>query len=46
VSGQADVVLMTYSAPEAAMREALTRLAALPCTHSVRARIRVEESKA
>jgi homoserine dehydrogenase len=46
VSGQADVVLMTYSAPEGAMREALTRLAALPCTHSVRARIRVEESKA
>ncbi|HZX64639.1 MAG: homoserine dehydrogenase [Myxococcales bacterium] len=46
VSGQADVVLMTYSAPEAAMRDALTKLAALPCTHSVRARIRVEESKA
>ena len=45
VSGQADVVLMTYAAREGALREAQTRLAALPCTHSVRARIRVEESR-
>jgi homoserine dehydrogenase len=46
VSGQADVVLMTYAAREAALREAQARLAALPCTHAVRARIRVEESRA
>jgi homoserine dehydrogenase len=45
VSGQADVVLMTYAAREAALREAQTRLAALPTTRSVRARIRVEESR-
>jgi homoserine dehydrogenase len=46
VSGQADVVLMTYAAREAALREAQARLAALPCTQAVRARIRVEESHA
>src|SRR5256885_719743 len=45
VSGQADVVLMTYAAREAALREAQRRLAALPTTRSVRARIRVEESR-
>jgi hypothetical protein len=37
-------VLMTYAAREAALREALTKLLALPCTQAVRARIRVEES--
>jgi hypothetical protein len=36
---------MTYAARESALREAQTRLAALPCTHAVRARIRVEESR-
>jgi homoserine dehydrogenase len=40
--GQADVVLLTYAAPEAALARAEEELARLPCTRSVRARIRVE----
>ena len=40
--GSAEVVLLTYAAPEAALRKAEEELAHLPCTRSVRARIRVE----
>jgi homoserine dehydrogenase len=45
-AGQAEVVLLTYAAPEAALAEAERRLAALPSTRAVRARIRVEEAHA
>ena len=45
-AGQAEVVLLTYAAPEASLAEAERRLAALPCTRAVRARIRVEEAHA
>jgi homoserine dehydrogenase len=45
-AGQAEVVLLTYAAPEAALAEAERRLAALSSTRAVRARIRVEEAHA
>jgi homoserine dehydrogenase len=45
-AGQAEVVLLTYAAPESALAEAERRLAALPSTRAVRARIRVEEAHA
>lgn len=40
--GSAEVVLLTYAAPEAALQRAEEELARLPCTRAVRARIRVE----
>ena len=40
--GSAEVVLLTYAAPEAALADAEEQLAKLPSTQSVRARIRVE----
>jgi len=40
--GSAEVVLLTYAAPEAALADAEAQLAKLPSTQSVRARIRVE----
>ncbi|HYY53206.1 MAG TPA: homoserine dehydrogenase, partial [Myxococcales bacterium] len=40
--GSAEVVLLTYKAPEAALADAEAQLAKLPSTQSVRARIRVE----
>ncbi|MBS2026114.1 MAG: homoserine dehydrogenase, partial [Deltaproteobacteria bacterium] len=39
--GAAEVVLLTYAAPEAALAQAETELAKLPCTRAVKARIRV-----
>jgi homoserine dehydrogenase len=45
-AGQAEVVLLTYAAAEAALAEAERRLAALSSTRAVRARIRVEEAHA
>ena len=41
-AGSADIVLLTYSAPEAALAKAETDLAKLSCTRSVMARIRVD----
>jgi len=43
--GSAEVVLLTYAAPEAALADAEEQLAKLPSTQSVRARIRVEAPK-
>jgi len=43
--GAAEVVLLTYAAPEAALAAAETELAGLPSTRAVLARIRVEASK-
>jgi homoserine dehydrogenase len=40
--GSAEVVLLTYEAPEAALADAEAQLAKLPSTQAVRARIRVE----
>jgi homoserine dehydrogenase len=40
--GAAEVVLLTYAAPEAALESAEAELARLPSTRAVRARIRVE----
>jgi homoserine dehydrogenase len=40
--GSAEVVLLTYAAPEAALVRAEQELARLPCVRAVRARIRVE----
>ena len=40
--GSAEVVLLTYAAPESALAEAEAELARLPCTRSVLARIRVD----
>ena len=40
--GSAEVVLLTYAAPEAALVRAEQELARLPCMRAVRARIRVE----
>ena len=44
-TGPADVVLLTYAAPESALARAEAELAQLPCTRAVRARIRVEEAR-
>jgi homoserine dehydrogenase len=44
-TGPADVVLLTYAAPESALSNAEAQLARLPCTRAVRARIRVEEAR-
>jgi homoserine dehydrogenase len=43
--GQAEVVLLTYAAPEPALAAATEALAKLPCTRAVKARIRVEDGK-
>ncbi len=43
--GSAEVVLLTYAAPEAALADAEAQLAKLPSTKSVRARIRVEAAQ-
>ncbi|TMB36793.1 MAG: homoserine dehydrogenase [Deltaproteobacteria bacterium] len=43
--GSAEVVLLTYAAPEAALADAEEQLAKLPSTQSVRARIRVGAPK-
>src|SRR5438552_8536961 len=43
--GSAEVVLLTYAAPEAALADAVEQLAKLPSKQSVRARIRVEAPK-
>ena len=40
--GAAEVVLLTYSAPESALAQAEVELAKLPCMLAVKARIRVE----
>ncbi|MFN0061033.1 MAG: homoserine dehydrogenase [Myxococcaceae bacterium] len=40
--GAAEVVLLTYEAPESALAQAEVELAQLPCTRAVRARIRVD----
>jgi homoserine dehydrogenase len=40
--GSAEVVLLTYSAPESALAHAEAELARLPCTRAVLARIRVD----
>jgi len=40
--GNAEVVLLTYAAAEAALARAETQLAGLPCVRAVQARIRVE----
>ena len=40
--GNAEVVLLTYAAPEAALSMAEDQLARLPCVRAVQARIRVE----
>jgi homoserine dehydrogenase len=40
--GSAEVVLLTYAAPEASLRKAESELAGLPTTRAVLARIRVE----
>jgi homoserine dehydrogenase len=42
--GQAEVVLLTYSASESALSRAEQDLAKLPCVKAVKARIRVEEA--
>lgn len=44
--GGAEVVLLTYAAPEAALAQAEAELAHLPCTRAVTARIRVEAQDA
>jgi homoserine dehydrogenase len=41
-SGGAEIVLLTYSAPEAALAKAEADLAKLTCTRAVLARIRVD----
>ncbi len=43
--GSAEVVLLTYAAPESALANAEEELAKLPSTRAVRARIRVEAQK-
>lgn len=43
--GAAEVVLLTYAAPEPALADATQALANLPCTRAVKARIRVEDGK-
>jgi homoserine dehydrogenase len=43
--GSAEVVLLTYAAPEAALAQAESELSKLPSTRAVKARIRVEASR-
>ena len=43
--GQAEVVLLTYSASESALSQAEQDLAKLPCVKAVKARIRVEDGR-